>query len=370
MNFDFEVRLPRVCATQTDAAVLLVTFWMYGLSMLGLAFLIASVVSRVRIANLVALVMLVIGFIYVSVRGRRFRVRVCGGGGGGVVHARAQVAGNTYAYTLFDTYLIPRAVTNLVMLYPPCDFAKIFHDISYLTQPTQVWDAVALAVVTLPGKPYKWASLYNDTYSAEGQPTLSTTHKGSSFYVPPSIDQINWLVLVACVASVGAWYLGQLFPGEYGRPQRPWFFLLPSYWESCGRGAVRDASPSIRVTELVKKFGSFTAVAGLELEMKCSQTYCLLGHNGAGKTTAIRMITGHLGPTSGDVVAGGYSVNAYVDRIRAMMGVCPQHDIIWEDLTAREHLETCARDDVPPVCAPRPCGACEPSTRVCADTRS
>ena len=137
-------------------------------------------------------------------------------------------------------------------------------------------------------------------------------------------------------------YFGQLFPGEHGRKQKPWFFLLPSYWDSCARAAAGDESPIVRTTGLVKTFGKFTAVAGLDVEMRTGQTYCLLGHNGAGKTTAIRMITGHLCPTSGDVFAAGFSVNKSVDRVRAMMGVCPQHDVIWEDLTAREHLETCA----------------------------
>ncbi len=51
--------------------------------------------------------------------------------------------------------------------------------------------------------------------------------------------------------------------------------------------------------QLTKKFGSFTAVDGLSLSIQENEVFCLLGHNGAGKTTVLNMITGMLKPTSG-----------------------------------------------------------------------
>jgi ABC-type multidrug transport system ATPase subunit len=65
----------------------------------------------------------------------------------------------------------------------------------------------------------------------------------------------------------------------------------------------------------------------------------LLGQNGAGKTTTIAMLSGLTPVTSGDALAFGYSVKKQSYDIRKIMGICPQHDILFDDLTAREHIE-------------------------------
>ena len=74
----------------------------------------------------------------------------------------------------------------------------------------------------------------------------------------------------------------------------------------------------------------------------------MLGHNGAGKTTAIRCITGALSPTSGSVVVDGRNVFAgngsNMDWLRANIGVCPQHDVLWDELTASEHVRKARRE--------------------------
>ncbi|KCV73298.1 hypothetical protein H696_00838 [Fonticula alba] len=67
----------------------------------------------------------------------------------------------------------------------------------------------------------------------------------------------------------------------------------------------------------------------------------VLGHNGAGKTTTINLLTGFLSATRGDAFFnyGQLSLRRDLDQIRSLTGVCPQHDILWNDLTSREHLE-------------------------------
>lgn len=65
----------------------------------------------------------------------------------------------------------------------------------------------------------------------------------------------------------------------------------------------------------------------------------LCRHNGAGKTTTISMLTGLFHPSSGDAIILGNSIIDGMEDIRKVMGVCPQHDILWDQLTGREHLE-------------------------------
>ena len=67
-----------------------------------------------------------------------------------------------------------------------------------------------------------------------------------------------------------------------------------------------------------------------------NQIFALLGHNGAGKTTTISMLTGMIEPTDGYISVFG---ETELQKIRETIGVCPQHDTLYEDLTVQEHLE-------------------------------
>ncbi len=73
----------------------------------------------------------------------------------------------------------------------------------------------------------------------------------------------------------------------------------------------------------------------LNLNIYKNQIFVLLGHNGAGKTTTISMLTGLLDPTEGYISVFGQTD---MDNIRKSLGVCPQHDTLYEDLTVEEHL--------------------------------
>ena len=111
--------------------------------------------------------------------------------------------------------------------------------------------------------------------------------------------------------------------------------------------ALRDAKRTVELTGLRKEFatpdGIKVAVDDLSLEMFEGQIFVLLGPNGAGKTTAISMLTGLLEPSAGaahffgqDVLSGSQAA------ARKSMGVCPQHDVLWPELTVKEHLDTFA----------------------------
>ena len=84
--------------------------------------------------------------------------------------------------------------------------------------------------------------------------------------------------------------------------------------------------------------GPKEAVKSVSLAIHGSECFGLLGPNGAGKTTTLRMITGFYQATSGSVEIAGLSVPRDMSKVYQLMGVCPQHDLLWPQLTGREHL--------------------------------
>ena len=96
---------------------------------------------------------------------------------------------------------------------------------------------------------------------------------------------------------------------------------------------------AIQTTALTKRYKEITAVDGLNLEIRRGELYALLGVNGAGKTTAIRLLTGLTRPTSGDALVGGYSITKEREQVKRRIGVAPQETAIAPNLTVKENLE-------------------------------
>lgn len=72
--------------------------------------------------------------------------------------------------------------------------------------------------------------------------------------------------------------------------------------------------------------------------MKRGEVFVMLGHNGAGKSTLINIITGVLAPTHGKVYLNGLDVERDAMDVQQTIGICSQDDLLWDDLTAREHM--------------------------------
>ena len=81
------------------------------------------------------------------------------------------------------------------------------------------------------------------------------------------------------------------------------------------------------------------AVDNLSLTMYKGQIFAVLGHNGAGKTTAISLLTGLFERTSGKATAFGIDIFEDMDEFRKILGICPQHNILFDTLTPEEHFE-------------------------------
>lgn len=80
------------------------------------------------------------------------------------------------------------------------------------------------------------------------------------------------------------------------------------------------------------------ALREVSFSMNKGEVFVLLGHNGAGKSTLINIITGQVAPTHGKVFMMGLDVENDSSQVQQIIGVCPQDDILWDDLTAREHM--------------------------------
>jgi len=125
---------------------------------------------------------------------------------------------------------------------------------------------------------------------------------------------------VATLRAIGQEVKSPPFPGQH--PHR----------DLCGKVA-------IGATKLTKRFGSFTAVKDVNVEVQYGEIYGLLGANGAGKTTTIKMLCGLLEPTSGGMRLAGETGNLRSPEVRSRIGYMSQKFSLYDDLTIGENLD-------------------------------
>uniref|UniRef100_A0A8C2XHY4 P-type phospholipid transporter n=1 Tax=Cyclopterus lumpus TaxID=8103 RepID=A0A8C2XHY4_CYCLU len=169
----------------------------------------------------------------------------------------------------------------------------------------------------------------------------SSPVEGDSYSFTTSIIM---LYLDAFIYGTAAWYIEAVFPGEYGI-SRPWYFIFQiNYWGGVPLEHIEpeptDLILGVSVRNLVKiyKKGAKLAVNHLNLKFYEGQITSFLGHNGAGKTTTISVLTGLFPPTSGTVYINGLDIRHDMDIIRRTLGVCPQHNVLFDILTVEEHV--------------------------------
>ncbi len=100
---------------------------------------------------------------------------------------------------------------------------------------------------------------------------------------------------------------------------------------------------AIESHQLKKYFGNIHAVNGIDLQIPRGSLYGFLGPNGAGKTTTISMLSTILRPTSGSASILGYDVTKDANKIKELIGVCPQEIVLYERLTAKENIQLIAQ---------------------------
>lgn len=95
----------------------------------------------------------------------------------------------------------------------------------------------------------------------------------------------------------------------------------------------------IKLESVTKLYKNFTAVNKVNLQIREGEILGLIGHNGAGKTTALKMIVGLLAPTSGNIEVMGYDITKDSTKVKQYIGYLPEESPLYENMTARQYLE-------------------------------
>ncbi|GBO01237.1 ATP-binding cassette sub-family A member 3 [Araneus ventricosus] len=187
----------------------------------------------------------------------------------------------------------------------------------------------------------------------------------SEFALLPEVNLLMVILtmLFSCFLYVFLlWYFDGVWPWQPGVPRPFYFFLTSSYW--CGGRPKQldeielvqsennveffETEPSnisrgVVIKNLSKEFRSGLtsklAVNNVSLNIYQGQITALLGHNGAGKTTTINILTGLFTPTSGGAYINGLDILTDTTKARRGLGVCPQHNVLFDTLTVDEHLK-------------------------------
>eukprot|EP00842_Homolaphlyctis_polyrhiza_P002456 jgi/Hompol1/3210/HPOL_001591-RA len=333
----------------TNFGVLFVTFFLLGESMLMFGFCLTTFVRRARVAILAGIFIFIVGLLF-----------------------EAFVFSSGFVGYIWWKNTMPSFVPNVLGLLPFFNFGKCFLDISSLT--TGKLDE--LTGTYIPGPGFAWSDLYTPIPT-----TLQPTYPdGSTPNIPAPIQSWYMMMLDVVIFGVITWYADCVIPDEYGYAEPLWFFVLPTYWgwdtrrdahvaredwlaeavDRWGREINEDDDsdvaversrtlspaywPAAKIVHLRKVYTNFfggnekIAIKDLCLTIEEGKLLALLGQNGAGKTSTMNILSGLTPATSGDANLYGLSVRRQMHRIHKMMGICPQHDILFADLTAREHV--------------------------------
>ena len=188
-----------------------------------------------------------------------------------------------------------------------------------------------------------------------GWPQMTQTPPSTTVYVnslpqtftdrPASFDLAMMFILFIAYLLL-AIYMGALNAGS-----PVYFFLLPSWWGLASPPSLPEVGDTlaevqaesardgtVRAHKLSKSYKALQALKEVTLTLQPSALTALLGQNGAGKSTLIGLLSGLTSPTHGSIYMLGRAVPEEIGCLRDVMGMCPQDDLLWEELSSSQHL--------------------------------
>ena len=246
---------------------------------------------------------------------------------------------NTTAFTVEDTrfsnsvqYIIAAIVLSLGMIGYTMALSTLFKDTKVAQNMSQLaifFPLILFLAVcnqTSNAKYITYLTLITPIGSAVAIIGIITSNP----IVPAPLINISFLSIYVCwaaaILNIPFWlgvyiYLEQVLPNDYGIQRSPCFCCTKKRRQTEYFNDIEnpdkffDNNDPIKLEKLSKKFGSFTAVNQLNFSIREGEIFTILGHNGAGKTTAIYMLTGMLQPTGGDAYMYGNSIKDDLEKV-------------------------------------------------------
>ncbi|KAF9422356.1 hypothetical protein HW555_001946 [Spodoptera exigua] len=246
-------------------------------------------------------------------------------------------------------YVATLSVLAYVVLWIPAR-VKSDYDLPYM---------LTLASGLLPHVPMHWfwkevavLEMYGSGVYFSNMLSAKANYNGSVFL------SFVFMLLQAAIFYCLTWYLSLVRPGQYGQAL-PWNFLCKTqYWsknevipdtESEEENPMAqdpkffepppaNAEVGIKIVNVSKVYPKQRVLRNINLEVYKGEITVLLGHNGAGKTTLMSIITGMTSATEGNVYVNGKDTVRQRDEVRQNLGLCPQHNLFFPDLSLREHI--------------------------------
>ncbi|GIQ82385.1 ABC transporter A, ABCA [Kipferlia bialata] len=315
-----------------------------------------------------------------------------------------------------ETFLSTAKAFALRLLFPFVNFVLCFNNIFQVAKPSTGVDEVTYeSILIAPDYDFSFGMLFSDpdgAYIGDDMSCMDTSIADCTYENGPLIWPILQMGVTNLIYLVASWVMSEYLTtaGSVGRT--PIQLLRPSYWSTkINKGSVRkhrrkslthqdadvkrettsvlrrDQQPGARMVihHLEKTFRGkngqlHRAVRGVSMRMRSGQIYCLLGHNGAGKSTTINCITGvtQSDPAKSTKLGQAWlckdqlSMRHHMGHIRRLLGVCNQHNTsIWPGMTPRQHLTmVCRMHSVPRFEVPRLIEDGLRSVALCLDPES
>lgn len=260
-----------------------------------------------------------------------------------------------YVTDLTPWFYIIRVVLGF---YPPFNFATAFYEVSRRSSSHPLYAERRWA----PGESYEWKHFF------ERQDGWLQGHH----YITPSLyDSLQNMGINIIVFGLLTWICDHIVASNRGVSEPIYFPFTRKYWgfrthpkptqyiemssigsreqdEGIEEVATVPQGEGIWISGLSKTYAKYpfnikskddvTALKDLTLSAQKNEVLTLLGHNGAGKSTLLSILSGTLSPSSGSAYICGQDISLSMDSIRHRMGFCPQHSILWDELTAEEHV--------------------------------